>query len=193
MIALLSSWAGSVVASIIVCTIIELVLPNNSNKKYARTVIGIYILFTILSPIITKISSNDINIIGTIDSVISSTEYEEISENSGLDTTENIKQIYKNNIEQDIISKLKQKGYDSVITAISINFIDGEDYGKINQLNIKINEKIENENEIKVVENVNIDLSSNSEENIISKQEQEKLKNFISSEYNINTANIIIM
>ncbi len=193
MIAWLSSWAGSVVASIIVCTIIELVLPNNSNKKYARTVIGIYILFTILSPIITKISSNDINIIGTIDSVISSTEYEEISENSGLDTTENIKQIYKNNIEQDIISKLKQKGYDSVITAISINFIDGEDYGKINQLNIKINEKIENENEIKVVENVNIDLSSNSEENIISKQEQEKLKNFISSEYNINTANIIIM
>lgn len=193
MIAWLSSWAGSVVASVIVCTIIELVLPNNSNKKYARTVIGIYILFTILSPIITKISSNDINIIGTIDSVISSTEYEEISENSGLDTTENIKQIYKNNIEQDIISKLKQKGYDSVITAISINFIDGEDYGKINQLNIKINEKIENENEIKVVENVNIDLSSNSEENIISKQEQEKLKNFISSEYNINTANIIIM
>ena len=193
MIAWLSSWAGSVVASIIVCTIIELVLPNNSNKKYARTVIGIYILFTILSPIITKISSNDINIIGTIDSVISSTEYEEISENSGLDTTENIKQIYKNNIEQDIISKLKQKGYDSVITAISINFIDGEDYGKINQLNIKINEKIENENEIKVVENVNIDLSSNSEENIISKQKQEKLKNFISSEYNINTANIIIM
>ena len=193
MIAWLSSWAGSVVASIIVCTIIELVLPNNSNKKYARTVIGIYILFTILSPIITKISSNDINIIGTIDSVISRTEYEEISENSGLDTTENIKQIYKNNIEQDIISKLKQKGYDSVITAISINFIDGEDYGKINQLNIKINEKIENENEIKVVENVNIDLSSNSEENIISKQEQEKLKNFISSEYNINTANIIIM
>ena len=193
MIAWLNSWAGSVVASVIVCTIIELVLPNNSNKKYARTVIGIYILFTILSPIITKISSNDINIIGTIDSVISSTEYEEISENSGLDTTENIKQIYKNNIEQDIISKLKQKGYDSVITAISINFIDGEDYGKINQLNIKINEKIENENEIKVVENVNIDLSSNSEENIISKQEQEKLKNFISSEYNINTANIIIM
>ena len=193
MIAWLSSWAGSVVASVIVCTIIELVLPNNSNKKYARTVIGIYILFTILSPIITKISSNDINIIGTIDSVISSTEYEEISENSGLDTTENIKQIYKNNIEQDIISKLKQKGYDSVITAISINFIDGEDYGKINQLNIKINEKIENENEINVVENVNIDLSSNSEENIISKQEQEKLKNFISSEYNINTANIIIM
>lgn len=193
MIAWLSSWAGSVVASIIVCTIIELVLPNNSNKKYARTVIGIYILFTILSPIITKISNNDINIIGTIDSVIGSTEYEEISENSGLDTTENIKQIYKNNIEQDIISKLKQKGYDSVITAISINFIDGEDYGKINQLNIKINEKIENENEIKVVENVNIDLSSNSEENIISKQEQEKLKNFISSEYNINTANIIIM
>ena len=104
MIAWLSSWAGSVVASVIVCTIIELVLPNNSNKKYARTVIGIYILFTILSPIITKISSNDINIIGTIDSVISSTEYEEISENSGLDTTENIKQIYKNNIGQDIIS-----------------------------------------------------------------------------------------
>ena len=52
MIQFLSSWAEQIVLAVIIATIIELILPQNRNKKYIQMVIGIYILFNIISPII---------------------------------------------------------------------------------------------------------------------------------------------
>ena len=54
MIQFLSSWAEQIVLAVIIATIIELILPQNRNKKYIQMVIGIYILFNIISPIIKK-------------------------------------------------------------------------------------------------------------------------------------------
>ena len=48
----LSSWAEQIVLAVIIATIIELILPNSKNKKYIQMVIGIYIMFNIISPII---------------------------------------------------------------------------------------------------------------------------------------------
>ena len=48
MIQFLSSWAEQIVLAVIIATIIELILPQNRNKKYIQMVIGIYILFNIL-------------------------------------------------------------------------------------------------------------------------------------------------
>ena len=52
MINFLSSWAEQIVLAVIIATIIELILPNNKNKKYIQMVIGIYVLFNIISPVI---------------------------------------------------------------------------------------------------------------------------------------------
>ena len=52
MIQFLSSWAEQIVLAVIIATIIELILPQNKNKKYIQMVIGIYVLFNIISPII---------------------------------------------------------------------------------------------------------------------------------------------
>ena len=52
MINFISSWAEQIVLAVIVATIIELILPKNKNKKYIQMVIGIYVLFNIISPII---------------------------------------------------------------------------------------------------------------------------------------------
>ena len=52
MINFLSSWAEQVVLAVIIATIIELILPNSKNKKYVQMVIGIYVLFNIISPVI---------------------------------------------------------------------------------------------------------------------------------------------
>ena len=52
MIQFLSSWAEQIVLAVIIATIIELILPQNRNKKYIQMVIGIYVLFNIISPII---------------------------------------------------------------------------------------------------------------------------------------------
>ena len=52
MINFLSSWAEQVVLAVIIATIIELILPNSKNKKYVQMVIGVYVLFNIISPVI---------------------------------------------------------------------------------------------------------------------------------------------
>ena len=55
MISLFSSWARGIVIAVVVSTIIEMILPNGSSKKYVKSVIGIYILFVIISPVAKKL------------------------------------------------------------------------------------------------------------------------------------------
>ena len=52
MINFMSSWAEQIVLAVIVATIIEMILPKSKNKKYIQMVIGVYVLFNIISPII---------------------------------------------------------------------------------------------------------------------------------------------
>ena len=52
MIEFLSSWAKGLGLAIVIVSILEMLLPNNKTKKYIRMVMGLYILFTIISPFI---------------------------------------------------------------------------------------------------------------------------------------------
>ena len=61
MIKFISSWAGGIVLSVIIATILEMILPEGKNKKYIKTVIGVYILFAIISPIISKVTGKTID------------------------------------------------------------------------------------------------------------------------------------
>ena len=51
MINFMSSWAEQIILAVIIATIIEMILPKNKNQKYIQMVIGIYVLFNIISPI----------------------------------------------------------------------------------------------------------------------------------------------
>ena len=59
MISVINSWAKGIILAIIIATIIEIILPEGNNKKYIKTIIGIYILFVMIQPFI---SNNKINI-----------------------------------------------------------------------------------------------------------------------------------
>ena len=52
MIEFLSSWAKSLGVTIVIVSILEMLLPNNKTKKYIKVVMGLYILFNIISPFI---------------------------------------------------------------------------------------------------------------------------------------------
>ena len=54
MVGSISSWAQGIIVAVIVATIIEMLLPNNGNGKYIKTVVGIFVLFSIISPVISK-------------------------------------------------------------------------------------------------------------------------------------------
>ena len=106
MINFLSSWAEQIVLAVIIATLFELILPKNKNKKYIQMVIGVYVLFNIISPILET------------EQVFSFDEYNIEKDNmvSGgvLDQTsmdERIGKIYLDELEDTVITKFEKQGF----------------------------------------------------------------------------------
>lgn len=74
MIKFLSSWAKSLGVAIVVVSILEMLLPNNKTKKYIRMVMGIYIIFNIISPLVQNKNLLNVNQID-IESYIETRSY----------------------------------------------------------------------------------------------------------------------
>lgn len=195
MIEFLSSWAQEIIVAVIIATLIEMILPNSSSKKYVKVVIGMYILFTIVSPIIKKVGGKDINL-NTIDIE----KYEQqisksdntISRKFEDNNTRSIKDIYVSNLKADISAKLKEKGYE--IDTSDIQIKDDENYTieKITLKLIKMEQKQGKNNEI-VINTVEIgNTISQKDSKTLSDDEEQEVKDYISETYDIDKKNINI-
>ena len=54
MIACFSEWAKTLTLAVVIVSLFEMLLPNNKTKKYIKVVMGLYILFNIISPFVKK-------------------------------------------------------------------------------------------------------------------------------------------
>ena len=82
MIEFISTWAKSLGVTIILVSIIEMLLPNNKTKKYIRVILGIFVLFNIISPFIkNKEQLNIIEEINSADLEKYSSEYDDYKSN----------------------------------------------------------------------------------------------------------------
>jgi stage III sporulation protein AF len=201
MINFIITWAKGIIVAVIIATIIEMILPNGSSQKYIKVVIGIYIIFNIITPVINKITNNSF----TIESIIDIDKY-----TNQLDTYEvstkkldssndtNIKDIYKANLEKDIKSKIEEKGY--IVNSVSVEINDDDEYTiKSITMNVskKENEDSNNSSAVNKIEEVNISVSienkvvENTNEEI-SNSEKKELKEYISSTYSVSTKKINI-
>lgn len=218
MISWMSSWAQGIIVAVIIATIIELILPNGSSKKYVKVVIGIYVLFTIISPVIEKFSNKNTD----INEIFNTKEYEEIiaksdnniSKKIESNNSKTIKDIYTSNLEADIKAKLKEKGYDVYVTYIKIK--DDENYTiekislSIVKQNEEANEQRSTQNSI-TIEKVNIQIENNtiSDNNLnnsisdnksetntgknnVGLSEKNEIKEYLSKTYDIDLNNIEI-
>lgn len=57
-IAWLSDWLRDIIAVILLAVLVELLLPNKAMQRYARLVVGLFILLTILSPILRLLQTD---------------------------------------------------------------------------------------------------------------------------------------
>ena len=103
MVSFISSWAQQIIFAVIIGTILQMLLPEGKNKKYIKIVIGVYVLFAVISPVIGK----------NIDLNLDEFNLSANSAESSLDETsqDQINNLYTTNLKQDIILKLKNKGY----------------------------------------------------------------------------------
>ena len=67
MVEWISNWAESIIVAVIIATIIEMILPEGNSKKYIKVVIGVYVLFTIIIPVINKFTGEDVQVSDILD------------------------------------------------------------------------------------------------------------------------------
>ena len=181
MISKINIWAQGIVIATIIATVIQLILPENKNKKYIKIVVGIYILFCIIHPVIGKsINLDDYNlknyVVGDGFNEKAGNSYEDyvkikstnekagvnnknsVNKNGEEQYTNRINDEFKKRLINDIRKKLNTMGYNS--ENISVDF--DNDYN-ITHLEISNIKKYNNEesleiNEVKIFgadENVN--------------------------------------
>lgn len=138
MIEFISSWAEQIVLAVIVATIIELILPKNKNKKYIQMVIGVYVLFNIISPIIKnkeKISVEEYN----IDKYETKSQYE--VDQSSMD--ERIEKIYLEELKNNAISKFEEAGFSVEKCVVDAELDTTKKNAGIHEINIRIKEPVD--------------------------------------------------
>lgn len=200
----LSSWAQGIILAVIVATIIEIILPKGNNKKYVKTIIGIYILFVIVYPLISKITNNKIDVEAVIASTNSTMNKYQIDNNISLETNEYIEEVYKHTLEEDVTSRLKEKGYKVNSLNLYLELADEARYGEIISIVMQIskintsNKKDNTTNEINTIKEVKISVSNNSslaeteKTQEIQKEELDSLKEYLNNVYSVEKERIHI-
>lgn len=152
MINFLSSWVKNLSFALIIVSILEMILPNNKTKKYIKTVMGLYILFSIIAPIIENNDKFNINNLyfDMQDMTQTSTEIEEVDQTS---MKNRLNQIYEEQLQKDIIQKVEEQGYKAESCKVKAH-ISENDSG-IENIDLKIESKINNENNEQSEENIN--------------------------------------
>ena len=150
MVEFLNSWVQGIVVAIIIATVIEMLVPEGNNKKYVKIIIGIYIIFTIVSPVISKLGKKEIDFTNSIDI----SKYQKKIKKYSVDTDKfqkesekSIQDVYISNLKTDMKSKLEEKGY------------------KVNQIQIRTGAQGEY-----IVEEIRLQLEKNQKEEIEQKQ-----------------------
>ena len=176
MVTFLSSWVKNLSLALIVVSILEMILPNNKTKKYIKTIMGLYILFSIISPFIknsNNLNLSEFNINSYAEGIVETSSNEVVNQES---MDKRIKKIYVQELEKDITSKIKEKGY--TVSNCKVD-VDGIEDGNIKNITVKLKDKNENLNSeenyknnkinienvlVEEIQKVKIQVSNNKEE-----------------------------
>ena len=130
MINLVKNWCEGIIIAVIISVIIELLVPEGNNKKYVKIVIGIYLIFVIINPIL-KFTDYDFNFENIIN-------FESIETSNNLN--ENIKDVYILGIEQNIKEEIEELGY----ILEKVQLVVDDNYEDIKQIEIIIGKNKKN-------------------------------------------------
>jgi len=198
MIEWLKTWSNQIIVATIIAIILEMLLPEGNNKKYIKMIIGVYVLITVINPVITKVTGNSLVIENFEynkyfdDSISISSSSEEFEKtNSKL-----ITQAYIESIENDIKSKIEQKGYK--VLDCKINIIGDENpekYGTLTNIYLQLSTQEEESENTSNFNNIQIENFEINVNNTKAENEQEKikikdidievLKEYLSNEYSL--------
>ena len=173
-----------------------MLLPDNKIKKYVKTVIGIYIIFCIISPFINKrefatIFENAERELGKIqiDNQVSA----ELK-----NTDDGVEALYIKEFEKDIINKIEELGYEVKKINVDIEINASKENAGINAIYITIGNKKNSNNGNIQIENIDkVEISINGsnlgkDKNEPETEDSKKVKKYLSDYYEISEEKIKI-
>ena len=186
MIKYLSNYANGLIYVIIIVGLMELILPNNKNKKYIKVIMGMVMILAIMNPVVGK----DINIENNIiEKYMNIEEKNQISETISIENSLNInnekdnkeknenedkkiKEIFITKTKESVGEFLESEGFEC-----NNIIINEEDY-KIKKIEITGIVKKENS----MIKKVEINIEQN-RESMISDDEKANLKKKLKETY----------
>ena len=182
MIENISMWAKNITLAVIVVSLFEMLLPNQKLKQYIKVVMGLYILFNILSPLVGQDISINVNeIIENTQSQIVTTE--PVNQTS---MDKRLKQIGEEELEKDITKKIENAGFIVDDCQVVLTMAEETEIEKI-ILKIQKKEDLPEETEEKSIENTLVDEIQKIKEIEVTKSKKENSQNQTKS---ISTADI---
>lgn len=201
MLDIFTNWAKAIVMSVIIVSILEMLLPNNKTKKYVKMVMGLFILYNIISPFIKdksilKFEEEDLQTFTTAEN-----KQIEVNQES---MDRRLEELYIQEIEKDIRKKLEKKGYIVKSCKVQAKISKDEDTTGITKIKLKIekgempeneetkqDEEIENKiiTAIQSVKKVDTKISKNDNnigDALLEKVDIQNIKQFLIKEYEVN-------
>ena len=208
MIEFISNWAKGLTMAVIIISILEMILPNNKTKKYVRIIMGVFLLFTIISPFIQNDIKQELSVANLEDLFSNQTQIESKDEINQTSMNERIEELYIQELEKDIKNKMNEKGYEIEKIKIDVNIADEQSETKINKIKLKLqkmqesektttkNDSLENKivTQVEKIKEIDTSIKKNEEKNYNNSKEQSNLtsadlqniKNFLKEEYGVD-------
>lgn len=194
MIEFLSSWAKNLGVTIVLVSIFEMLLPNNKTKKYIRAVLGVFVLFNIISPFINNKEKLSMSSIDLENYTIN--EKSEVNQSSMDDR---IQKLYEDQLEKDIKNKLNEKGYNVTSCKVKANIAENEK-STITKIKLEVERSKEEQTtnvenkivtEVQKIKPINTKIENDTNEEKtsskkISKSDIQSIKKFLSEEYGVS-------
>ena len=167
MIDLFNTWAKNIILAVMIVSIFEMILPKNKNTKYIKMIMGLYILFNIISPLIGKNLKFDVN------EIMQNNQTQEASSETVNQESmdKRLKQIGEEELEKDIIEKVETEGY--LVNYCKVELEIGSDSKKKN-ITLQIQKNEEQKKEKQIIENKLVEEIQKIKKVQINKQDEEK-------------------
>lgn len=196
----ISAWSRSIVISVIITIVIEMILPENNSKKYIKIVLGIFVVYSIISPVFDFFYNNSVdNIIDKGEAAIeASSSNIEIKDNNSNNMDNAVRNIYSQSLQTEISKLLQNNGYTS--EKIEIVIANDETYN-ISKVDIKIKSKKEDNKKqaqsiVETIEQIVVEIDQKNNEDrhnsVIGNNDKEKIKKLIHENFGVDEKEIIV-
>lgn len=183
----ISDWLKEIVVLFIIISLVDLLMPKGKMKRYVDFIMGIIIIFTVISPFsrLNKITLD-------IDREVNSISQNLVSESSAIeDQNRQIERIYKENLNNEI-KRIIEKNTDYKVKNTDVYIInDKENPYKIESATIILENKENTKNNSTTVK---IDKIKVGDERLVFNEDEDytEVKGLVSNYLNLDANKLII-